>query len=88
MLGESPEQEDRRERHALWQDLLALAMPPQLIRFRLDVAQRELDRLIAGPPPKVSRWNHYSARRQLAYWMWKTLLAIQTQRRLLKVSAA
>lgn len=81
MLGKSPEQEDRRERHALWRDLLVIAMPSQLIRFRLDVAQRELDRLIAGPPPRVNKWNPYSARRKLAYLMWRTLLALQAQRR-------
>jgi hypothetical protein len=81
MLGESRASEDARQRRALWRQLLDFAIPPQLIRFRLDVAQRELDRLLAGPPPGVNRWNPYNGRQRLAHGMWGVLLALQAQRR-------
>jgi hypothetical protein len=68
VLGESRED----ARRALWRTLLGLAMPPSLIRHRLDVAQRELDRLLAGAEPALSRWNPYAARRRLAWLMWRT----------------
>jgi hypothetical protein len=80
VLGEDRESEAVRERRRLWRQLLDLCQPPSLIRFRRDVAQRDLDRLLSGPPPKVRRWNPYSGRRALAYGMWQVLLALQAQR--------
>lgn len=88
MLGETRESEDARERHALWRDLLVIAMPPRMIRFRFDVAQRELDRIVAGPPPKVSKWNPYAARQKLAYMMWRCFTLLQKQRRRLASESA
>jgi hypothetical protein len=84
MLGETRDQVDARERRRHWRELLSVAMPPNLVRFRPDVAGRQLDRLLEGPPPRPNKWNPYSHWQQLAYYMWKCLLGLQAQQRKLE----
>jgi hypothetical protein len=81
MLGETRESEDARERRHERTRLMHLAFPPSLIRFRRDVAQRQLDRLLDGDEPRVNPWNPYNSWQRAAYWLWRALLGLQRQRR-------
>ena len=80
MLGESREQEDAAERRRVRRSLLHLAFPASLIRWRPDVAARQLDRLLDGPEPHPSRWNPWRELQRLAWWMWRCLTLLQAQR--------
>lgn len=81
MLGESPEQIEAAERRRERARLLHLAFPASLIRFRLDVAQRQLDRLLDGPEPPPSKWNVWRELQRFAWWSWRCFNLLQAQRR-------
>lgn len=81
MLGWTSEQIEAAERRRERNRLLHLAYPASLIRFRLDVAQRQLDRLLAGPEPPPSKWNVWRELQRFAWWSWRCFNLLQAQRR-------
>lgn len=87
MLGEARESEDALERHRERERLLRLAFPASLIRFRRDVAARQLDRLLAGPEPPPSRWNPWRELQRFAWQSWRCFTLLQEHRARLDTSA-
>lgn len=87
MLGESPQEEQRRARCRERDRLRRLCQPPALIRYNNDSSWNLLDRLLDGPEPKVRRWDRYSPWKRLVWWMWKAWTALQAQRQRLNSDA-